>query len=31
MPDDGDSTPEDTEVTCAGGISLPPIGATNGE
>ena len=34
MPDvtDGDEPrPEDTEVTCAGGITIPPIGVTNGE
>ena len=37
MPDDSpdvpadDQAPEDTEVTCAGGITIPPLGVTNGE
>ena len=34
MPDgtDGDDVrPEDVQVTCAGGITIPPIGVTNGE
>jgi len=30
MPDD-DQAPEGTEVTCAGGMQLHPIGATSGE
>lgn len=30
MPDDDDDQPaEDTEVTCAGGMQLPAIGAGN--
>jgi len=34
MPDDkpdDDVAPEDVEVTCSGGITIPPIGVTNGE
>lgn len=31
MADDDDQAPEDVEVTSSGGITLPPIGAGNGE
>ena len=32
MPDnDDDVQPEDAEVTCSGGITLPPVGASSGE
>lgn len=30
MPDDDGQPPEDTQVTCAGGITLPAIGAADG-
>jgi hypothetical protein len=31
MPDDDDDArPEDVEVTCSGGITIPPIGAGDG-
>jgi len=32
LPDDGtaDVPPEDTEVTCTGGITIPPPGVTIG-
>lgn len=30
MPDDDDQAPDEVTVDCAGGITLPPIGASNG-
>lgn len=31
MPDDDGQAPEDTQVTCSGGITVPAVGAGNGE
>jgi hypothetical protein len=31
MADDDDTPPEDAQVTCSGGITIPPIGAGDGE
>lgn len=35
MPDDSplpdDSPPQDVQVTCSGGITIPTVGAGNGE